>query len=111
MLRRGELGWLSLAPRPLFHYPPHALVLPLLHEELLLWRVVLPGLRQRPMAKYHPNWQVVQVVTLDVRCAAAARTVVAVSAAVAEVGEKMPQLDALIVASDGESTPVAVVVV
>ena len=63
------------------------------------------------MTKYQPNWQVVHVGTLDVRCAAAARTVVGVSAAVAEVGMKMPQLDELIVASAGDSTPVAVVVV
>ena len=79
-------------------------MLPVRHEELLLWLV------GRPVAKCHPKTQVEQVGTLDVRCAAAARALVAVSPSVAEVGVKMPQLDALIVASPGDSFSVAVVV-
>ena len=47
----------------------------------------------------------------DVRQTAAARTSIAASAAVAETGVKMPQLDALNVAPvpAGETTPVAAV--
>ena len=73
---------------------------------VLLWRVVLPGLRQRPLAKYHPDCEVVAY-----RCNGAARTVHAVSAAVAEVDVKMPQWDAMNVASAGNLglRPVAVV--
>ena len=73
-------------------------MLPVLHEELLHSRLLLPGLRRR---------LIVQAVSLDVRC-------VDVSAAVAEVGVKMPQIAALIVANAGASagspTPVAVLV-
>ena len=63
------------------------------------------------MAKYHPDCEVVPLEILLVRCAAAARTVHAVSAAVAEVDVKMPQWDAMNVASAGNMglRPVAVV--
>ena len=73
-------------------------------EQLLHSRQLLPGLSLRPMAKHHPDFVVVQVGVLDVRC-------VDVSAAVAELGVKMPQLDALIVETVAvDSAPVAVLV-